>query len=73
MATVFPQLAAAEPSCPGVHGLGVMSAMPLATRIPLTLTSLLREGAVGAGPREGLRLRSPMTPGFLPVLPALMD
>lgn len=43
MGTIFIQLAAAEPSCLGVHGLGVMSAMPLATRSPLTLTSLLRE------------------------------
>lgn len=46
MGTIFLQLAAAEPSCLGVHGLGVMSAMPLATRIPLTLlTSLLREAS----------------------------
>lgn len=43
MGTIFIQLAAAEPSCLGVHGLGVMSAMPLATRTPLTLTSVLRE------------------------------
>lgn len=46
MGTIFLQLAAAEPSCLGVHGLGVMSAMPLATRIPLTfLTSLLGEAS----------------------------
>lgn len=45
MGTIFLELAAAEPSCLGVHELGVMSAMPLATKIPLTLTSLLREAS----------------------------
>lgn len=44
--TIFPQLAAAEPSFLGVHGLGIMSAMPLAMRIPLTLTSLLRKAGM---------------------------
>lgn len=45
MGTFFLQLAAAEPSCFGVHGLGVVSAVPLAMRIPLTLTSLLEKHA----------------------------
>lgn len=37
--TVFLLLAAAEPSSPGAHGLGLISAMPLAVRIPLTPSS----------------------------------
>ena len=39
MGTVFLLLTAAEPSSPGACGLGVISAMPLAMRIPLTLSS----------------------------------
>lgn len=58
MGTIFLQLAAAEPSCFGVHGLGVMSAVPLAMRIPLTLTSLLGEAStekeqLGHGQEKG--------------------
>lgn len=39
MGTVFLLLTAAEPSSPRARGLGVISAMPLALRIPLTLSS----------------------------------
>lgn len=58
MGTIFLQLAAAEPSCLGVHGLGIMSAMPLAMRIPLTLTSLHRKAGtekelLGQGQEKG--------------------
>lgn len=58
MGTIFLQLAAAEPSCFGVHGLGVVSAVPLAMRIPLTLTSLLGEAStekelLGQGQEKG--------------------
>lgn len=41
MGTVFLLLTAAEPSSPRARGLGVIPAMPLAMRIPLTLSSPL--------------------------------